>query len=288
MKKIFTIFITTCFFFCGCKKEIPFDFTDNAETVSIYMPQAINQPFSKVSVFQPILPSDPIKTVLNFGAYFGGYNPTSQDISATFVVNANGLAELNKAEALENRPPYLLLPSNMYSIESLTTTIKKGKYSSDVLNLVIDSKVIPSGSKYALPLVLSSVSNGFKISDRLNTTIFTFDVPDPWTKFAGSYKATGVFKHPTSGERAINLSATLEYQGNKTYRAPLADLAGSNYYMLLKVNDDNTVTISPSGVTPNIDQHWGPNTFDPATNTFSLNYSYNTSEPRIVVQKFVK
>ncbi|MNR35573.1 hypothetical protein D3C85_1534290 [compost metagenome] len=58
--------------------------------------------------------------------------------------------------------------------------------------------------------------------------------------------------------------------------------------MLLKINDDNSVTISPSGVTPNIDQSSGPSTFDPVKQVFSLNYTYNLAAPRIVSQKFAK
>jgi hypothetical protein len=288
MKNLFITIIIAAFFLHGCKKETPFDFTDTEENVLVYMPQAINQPNFKVSVFLPISASDPANTVVNFGAYFGGYHPVKEEIQATFEISPNGLTELNAIENAEGRTPYLLLPANMYHMETLTTSIKKGKNSSEILNLVIDHKTIPSGSKYALPISLNKVSNGFQISQKLKTTVFTFDVPDPWSKFAGNYKATGIFKHPVNGDRNIDLTAKIEYQGNRTFRAPLADLGGSNYYMLLKINDDNTVTISPSGVTPNIDQSLGKNTFDPVTQVFTLNYAYNLTAPRIVTQKFSK
>ena len=58
--------------------------------------------------------------------------------------------------------------------------------------------------------------------------------------------------------------------------------------MILTVNADNSVTITPSGVTPNIDQSYGPNYYDPATKTFHLWYSYNTAAPRIVEETLVR
>jgi hypothetical protein len=97
-----------------------------------------------------------------------------------------------------------------------------------------------------------------------------------------------VFHHPTAGDRAINEGKVLSTTGANSVRTTMADLGSSGYYMILTVNANNTVTITPSGVTPNIDQSWGPNTYDPAPHTFHLNYSYNTAAPRIVEETLVR
>jgi len=67
-----------------------------------------------------------------------------------------------------------------------------------------------------------------------------------------------------------------------TAKLECADLAASNYYMILKVNADNSVTLTPSGATPDINQSYSRNYYDPATKTFYLHYSYLASAPRII------
>jgi hypothetical protein len=132
--------------------------------------------------------------------------------------------------------------------------------------------------KYALAFALSDVS-GNKISSGKDTIIATFSIINEWH---GEYHSDGVFHHPANGDRAINEDKDLITAGVNSVEAPLGDLGGSGYYMILTINPDNTVTITPSGATPNIDQHWGPNYYDSDTQTFHLHYSYNTSAPRIV------
>lgn len=100
--------------------------------------------------------------------------------------------------------------------------------------------------------------------------------------YAGTYQATGVFHHPANGDRPVNETKTLNRITDEIVECNLGDLGSSGYLMRLKVNTDLTVTITPAGSTPDIDQHWGPNYYDPATRSFHLFYSYNTSAPRKV------
>ncbi|MCZ4223261.1 DUF1735 domain-containing protein [Pedobacter rhodius] len=291
MKKISIILSIALIIMVGCKKEKPFDFTDTTDNVEIYMPQSVSQPSSPVSLFKPILSTDPLISEIPFGAYFGGYENATSDISISFIINPDALIALNKAENAAGRPEYTLLPSSLYTIPSLTSVIKSGMKSSDVLKLIVNNKDIASGSKYALPITLKSASGGFRVSTKLNTTVYVFDVPDPWTKFAGNYTVTGRFTHPTpASSRDLNLILSIQYIGNQTYYSPVADLGSSNYYADLKVNIDNTVSITARGAMPNVDQTIGPNTFDPVTKTFTLNFSYTPPGglPRIVSQKMIK
>lgn len=163
----------------GCKKSDP---KEGLPDSVVYMLQAVNQPFSLVPVTKPILATDPVKTTVNFGAFVAGYDPASADVTATFAVNPNGLTALNKAETDAGRAPYVLLPVNMYSIPALNALIKKGSRNGDPLSLIIDNEAITAGSKYALPITLMSVSGAFKLSEQLKTTIFTFNVLQPFNK----------------------------------------------------------------------------------------------------------
>ncbi|SMD01886.1 DUF4998 domain-containing protein [Pedobacter nyackensis] len=108
------------------------------------------------------------------------------------------------------------------------------------------------------------------------TAIQTFNA------YAGNYQATGVFHHPTNGDRNVNEAKVLARITDEIVQCNLGDLGSSGYLMQLKVNADLTVTITPAGATPDIDQHWGPNYYDPATKSFHLFYSYNISAPRRV------
>jgi len=98
--------------------------------------------------------------------------------------------------------------------------------------------------------------------------------------YAGKYQSKGVLRHPTSGDRNINEAKILTRITDEIVQCNLGDLGSSSYFMQLKVNADLSVTITPAGVTPDIDQHWGPNYYDPATKSFHLFYSYNTAAPR--------
>jgi len=98
--------------------------------------------------------------------------------------------------------------------------------------------------------------------------------------YAGKYQSKGVLHHPTSGDRSINEAKVLSQITDEIVQCNLGDLGASNYLMRLKVNADFSVTITPAGVTPDIDQHWGANYYDPVTKSFHLFYSYNTAAPR--------
>ena len=73
-----------------------------------------------------------------------------------------------------------------------------------------------------------------------------------------------------------------------TVEMELGDLGAANT-IFVKVNVDNTVTIAP-GSNPNIntaavngDVTYN-NTYDPATQTFRLKYTYTRSAPRIITE----
>jgi hypothetical protein len=106
-------------------------------------------------------------------------------------------------------------------------------------------------------------------------------------KYDGSYHSTGVFHHPANGDRTIDRDKTLTRVDDSTSQTELGDLLANGYLMNLRVNPDNSVTVIPAGSTPDIDQHWGPNFYDPVSKSFNLYYSYNTAAPRII-QEVIK
>lgn len=151
------------------------------------------------------------------------------------------------------------------------------------LKLKLNPGKLDLSKKYALGFTLSETDNGIISSQK--DALIEIVIKN---QYDGVYQATGVFMHPTAGDRDIDELKDLETSGPNSVIAPLGDLGGAGYFMELTVNADNSVTIKPKGVTPNIDQTWGPNTYDPATKTFDLFYSYNTAAPRKVKETLKK
>lgn len=214
--------------------------------------------------------------------------------------DANSSANLNKPvtvtltnkQALldayndEEGTEYEVLPTSVYTISDPSVTVSgdtwtinfaAGEFAKEI-KLNVNAEAFDLSRSYALGFEIATASFG-SISAEANSSIVNVLIKNA---FHGTYHASGVFTHPTAGDRAIDEDKNLVTSGAKSVTAPLGDLGGSGYFMDLLVNADNTVTISPKGATPNIDQTWGENYYDPATKSYHLHYSYNTAAPRIV------
>jgi len=206
--------------------------------------------------------------------------PVSEDVTVTLQVDPTVVERYNDANDTNFEEP----DSTKFSFNTFDVTIPKGSREG-VLQFTASPNYF-STADYAIGLKLVSVANaGYTISGNFNEQTVIIRVKN---QYHGTYHATGVFKHPTAGNRPIDEEKDLNTTGPNSVEAPLGDLGGSGYFMILTINADNSVTITPSGVTPNIDQHWGPNVYDPATRTFTLNYSYNVAAPRIVQETLVR
>jgi AraC-like DNA-binding protein len=87
-------------------------------------------------------------------------------------------------------------------------------------------------------------------------------------------------------ESGLSVKETAAHVG---YRPSDFTTAFRRYQMILTVDPvTNNVTITPAGVTPNVDQHWGLNYYDPATKSYHLHYSYNTAAPRMIEETITK
>ncbi len=174
------------------------------------------------------------------------------------------------------------LPTSFYKLSATDVTFNAGEFSK-IVQLTIDpTKIV--GADYAVGLTVDN-AGAYKIRSGLGSALFKIIAKNQWD---GRYKAAGVFSHPTAGDRAIDRVKDLVSVNANTVIAELGDLGGSGYYMLLTINTDNSVTIKPSGATPNVDQSYSRNYYDPATKRFYLNYSYNVNAPRIVKETLTR
>lgn len=113
-------------------------------------------------------------------------------------------------------------------------------------------------------------------------------------QYEGNYHSTGYFYHPSS-PRSIDADKYLTTIDENTVKVELGDLGGSNYYANIKINSDNSLTITAadgaegapytmftSGLPdsdPGYTAQWDNsaecnNTYDPSTKTFYVRYGY--------------
>ena len=125
-------------------------------------------------------------------------------------------------------------------------------------------------------------SSGATIASNLNEALILVTLK---SIYAGTYQASGQRVHPTLGTFTFNYSVTMSTVDKLTIDGPaLADLQED---LQLHINADNTVTVTSAAQTSTQNTPGLPNTYDPATKTFTLNYFYNTGAPRKITETLV-
>ena len=173
---------------------------------------------------------------------------------------------------------------NPFDGQHWTVTFNPGEFAKSIM-IQFDPTTLDLSKQYALGFKIDQADGAF-ISESKKEALIEVAIKN---KYHGTYHASGIFHHPTAGDRAIDEDKNLLTTGANSVRANLGDLGGSGYQMILTINPaTNAVAITPAGVTPNVDQHWGPNYYDPVTKSYHLHYSYNTAAPRIVEETITK
>ena len=209
----------------------------------------------------------------SFAVNIASPTPPSQDITVTMAVDKAALDHYND----ENGTSYQLLPTSLYQLPSLTTTVKAGSRLSPVnINFFTGKDKVPDPSayndaEYALPIRITSASNNVTVSGNYSTKIIFLKIKNDYD---GDYHALGTFTHPTAGPRKIDRGKTLGTIDVNTVQTEYADLGGSGWLMWLRINADKTVTLIPKGAANTSTIQFGENKYDPTTHSYTLNYKY--------------
>ena len=145
----------------SCNKPDPIHL---AQEGTVYMPQAFGTQ-SNLSLY--LLDS---AQLFYFGAAYGGLGTPSSDINVNFVIDSGAITSYNAA----NGTSYVMMPDKSFSISGLASTIKAGQTSSSALTLSVLAKQLLLGTKYMLPVKMTSISGG-KPDSALQTTFFKVD-----------------------------------------------------------------------------------------------------------------
>ena len=91
------------------------------------------------------------------------------------------------------------LPASLYTTDPLEFTLGAGEFARGV-NIKLDPTKLDLTKKYGIAVSLVDAS-GHKVRDGLGSAVFNIVAKNDWD---GRYQATGVFSHPTAGDRAID------------------------------------------------------------------------------------
>ncbi|MFD2933590.1 BT_3987 domain-containing protein [Spirosoma flavum] len=225
-------------------------------------------------------------TSYSFDVNIASPAPLTQDITVTLALDKAALDAYNAA----NTTSYQLLPTTLYQISSLTTTVKAGSRLAPInLTFYSGADKVPdpigyNDAAYALPLKITTASNNVAVSSNYGTKIIFLKIKND---YAGDYRSVGTFNHPTAGTRAINRDKTLATIDASTVQTEYADL-GATALMWLKVNADNTVTLTPKGTASTATVQFGENKYDPTTHAYTLNYKYAGAGGDRVINEVIK
>lgn len=211
-------------------------------------------------------------TTFNLNVNYSGAETAPQDITVNLALDPSLLATFNT----ENGTHYEAPPASIVNFPT-SVVIKKGERMANAKVTITNNASYDFSKSYALPLTISSVSNG-KISANFGKAVYAFGLRNTWdghyslkgyTLRAGDAVKTGNFVYPpgmdlvTAGSNAVQF-ATLQVW---------TDLTGVGIgNPVFVINPDNSVTISSSGGAINAPGY--NSRYDPATKTFYVSFTW--------------
>jgi Domain of unknown function (DUF1735) len=130
------------------------------------------------------------------------------------------ISDYNTAHATS----YIEVPSAAYtlSVDLNNIVFAPGEFIKKI-KIKVDRAQLDLSKQYALDFTITEVGSGAKIGV-LKNALFSIGVKN---KYHGEYLATGIFHHPTVGDRPINELKTLITSGANSMKASLGDLGGA-------------------------------------------------------------
>lgn len=209
----------------------------------------------------------------SFAVNIASPTPPSQDITVTMAVDKAALDQYNA----KYRTNYQIVPTDLYQFPNLTATVKAGSRLAPVtVSFTTGKDKVPdllayNNARYALPIRITGASNNVVVSGNYSTKIIFLKIKND---YEGTYRAVGSFTLSTPIVRPINRNKTLSTIDHNTVQTEFADMGSTGWQMWLRVNPDNTVTLIPKGVASTGTIQFGVNKYDPAAQSFTLNYKY--------------
>lgn len=190
----------------------------------------------------------------------------ANDITVTMKVDPAAVTNYNKLTGKSYKAlPTVKIVNPVVTIAAgtRTATIKCKLWGADVLNAC---------DNYIAAVSIDKTSDAsIIIPSNMKSYLLSCPISNP---YEGKYHVTGVFSHPTAGDRAINEDKTLVTVDCKSVKTTVGDLG--DYEVMFTVNEDNSITVGGAGLGASqpIVQGTGTNKYDPLTKILQVNYYY--------------
>lgn len=202
-------------------------------------------------------------------------------ITVTMMVDPAAVTNYNKltGKAYKAYPSVRVVnPVVTIAAGTRTAIIKAKLWGADQLNAC---------DNYVAAISIKSTDDAsIIIPSNMKSYLLSCPISNP---YEGDYHSTGVFSHPTAGDRPIDEDKVLATVDCKSVSTTVGDLGG--YEVIFTVNEDNSVTVHGAGLGASqpIVQGSGKNEYDPATKTFYVNYYYvGSGGNRVMTETLVR
>ncbi|MBO0952043.1 BT_3987 domain-containing protein [Fibrella forsythiae] len=258
--------------------KLSLDPANSTNVVEFKNPSSFSSPYgSKYALYTQAFEVAP-ENNYTLTVSYSGANVAPENITVSLGIDPTALTQYNT----EQKKAFDLIPTSLYTLPT-QVVIPKGQRTATV-GMTFKSNNFDFSKNYVLPVQIKSVSTG-AISGNFGTILINLKAKNPYD---GVYTATGVFNHPTAGPRDIKRAKTLATVDANTSETEFADL-GAAATMQLKVNADNSVTLTPGGTASAATVQFGVNKYDAATKTFTLSYKYaGAGGDRIITETIKK
>jgi hypothetical protein len=168
-----------------------------------------------------------------------------------------------------------------------TVVIAKGTRTATINCRVWGAESLDACANFVAAVSFATISDpSIVIAENMKSYLLSLPISNP---YQGSYIATGTFTHPTAGVRPINEPKELTTVDCKTVHTTVGDLGGYDAYFEVQPDNSVKVTGGLSAAQPLVQDLTKPNTYDPATKTFTVNYYYvGAGGNRVISEVLVK
>lgn len=245
---------------------------------------AATDSFRVYSLSYPISPSDSLEIPINYA----GSGTAPKDIVVSIGLNNQLLTNYNTAKASSTWVTNVLLPSNVYTLPS-SVTIKQGTKGTTLVIPFNPSLINPSGI-FALPLQITDAS-GVTVSRSFGKIIVRVAPKNAYdglyTTVAGyvqRYSAPGVPLNTDGLTGNMSTSGDVTLTTTGPYSVKITGLKWANNGGIGGIDDliatidpaTNLVTMSSTVASTSLRNTPGKiNSYNPATQTFTLNFDWN-------------
>lgn len=260
-------------FFSSCEKDFVFgDITPNTDRVIVEFTDAKNGGTASMDFTTSLIQADLTEIRLFPRSVATG------DVKVKVIVNPTVVADFNS----ENGTNYVSVPASAFALQSDEIILTQDKRRSNIKINIRPSLIV--GAPYAIGLSIAEVTNG-EVSELYHNVFVEVRVKNA---YEGDYQASGNMIVYNGSTNTSPIAATypidevkfLSTIDNTTVETLIGYSDFTGGYMYLAIDPStNQVTVSPSLTNPtfSVVNNNGTCVYNPATNTFTLNYLYVNS-----------